>query len=324
MVGYSAAKWGTESSLSLAKASSTRTNSSLALIQANQIRTLDSVSFNAAETAYAANNPQAFPAGGQSATRGLPAGIRGLARAPPPEEPPRTAGPVIPAAVPDTTTGRGARAQRAGRRIFQQRPVRRGNGRQVCAPDGFPGRGAFPRWHRQPLPGPSGALWAGRHRHGAARRIGSATPRPSRTAVLTPGHLSDPGTPTMGPKIVGSRSPTRYTMCDSGASWRRREFRSAWRATLADIGAVSAVFANSCMQRGRLRLLAPRRLANASAAAQPRTGRNQSRIPGFPKGRARELATVTLEPGAAEPSAEAVSVPSRPPVSCFVATQASD
>jgi hypothetical protein len=58
--GYSAAKWGTESSLSLAKASSTRTKASLALIQANQIRTLDSVSFNAAETAYAANNAKLF------------------------------------------------------------------------------------------------------------------------------------------------------------------------------------------------------------------------------------------------------------------------
>jgi hypothetical protein len=58
--GYSAAKWGTESSLSLAKASSTRTKASLALIQANQIRTLDSVSFNAAETAYAAHNTKIY------------------------------------------------------------------------------------------------------------------------------------------------------------------------------------------------------------------------------------------------------------------------
>jgi hypothetical protein len=58
--GFSAAKWGTESSLSLAKASSTRTKASLALIQANQIRTLDSVSFNAAETAYAAHNAKLF------------------------------------------------------------------------------------------------------------------------------------------------------------------------------------------------------------------------------------------------------------------------
>ena len=58
--GYSAAKWGTKSSLSLAKASSTRTKASLALIQANQIRTLDSVSFNAAETAYAAHDTKLF------------------------------------------------------------------------------------------------------------------------------------------------------------------------------------------------------------------------------------------------------------------------
>jgi hypothetical protein len=58
--GYSAAKWGTESSLSLAKASSTRTKASLAQVQATQIRTLDSVSFNAAETAYAAKDPKLF------------------------------------------------------------------------------------------------------------------------------------------------------------------------------------------------------------------------------------------------------------------------
>ena len=58
--GYSAAKWSTESSLSLAKASATRTKASLALIQANQIRTLDSVSFNAAETAFASHNMKLF------------------------------------------------------------------------------------------------------------------------------------------------------------------------------------------------------------------------------------------------------------------------
>jgi hypothetical protein len=70
--GYSAAKWGTESSLSLAKASSTGTKSSLALIEANQIRTLDSVSFNAAETAYAAHNAKLF----HLAVRRLRAGYR--------------------------------------------------------------------------------------------------------------------------------------------------------------------------------------------------------------------------------------------------------
>jgi hypothetical protein len=58
--GYSAAKWGTKSSLSLAQASATRSKASLAQIQATQIRTLDSVSFNAAETAYASHDPKLF------------------------------------------------------------------------------------------------------------------------------------------------------------------------------------------------------------------------------------------------------------------------
>lgn len=58
--GYSAAKWGTESSLSLARASAARSKSSLAEVQATQIRTLDSVSFNAAETAYATHDTRLF------------------------------------------------------------------------------------------------------------------------------------------------------------------------------------------------------------------------------------------------------------------------
>jgi hypothetical protein len=58
--GYSAAKWGSDSSLSLAKASTARSESSAAEIQATQIRTLDSVEFNAVETAYVSHNQQAF------------------------------------------------------------------------------------------------------------------------------------------------------------------------------------------------------------------------------------------------------------------------
>ena len=57
---HSAAKWGTESSISLAKASSTRTKGTRADTKATQIRGLDSISFNAAATAYAANNPALF------------------------------------------------------------------------------------------------------------------------------------------------------------------------------------------------------------------------------------------------------------------------
>ena len=58
--GYSAAKWGTDSSLSLAKASSARSRASADEIQAIQIRTLESVSFNAVETAYISGNVRAF------------------------------------------------------------------------------------------------------------------------------------------------------------------------------------------------------------------------------------------------------------------------
>jgi hypothetical protein len=58
--GYSAAKWSTHASLSLAKASSTRTKANLNQIQATQIRTLDSVSFNAAEAAYLSGNLRLF------------------------------------------------------------------------------------------------------------------------------------------------------------------------------------------------------------------------------------------------------------------------
>lgn len=58
--GYSAAKWGSHSSLLLATASSARSEASAAEIQATQIRTLDSVSFNAIEAAYLTNNLKVF------------------------------------------------------------------------------------------------------------------------------------------------------------------------------------------------------------------------------------------------------------------------
>jgi hypothetical protein len=58
--GYSAAKWSTHASLTLAAASATRTKANLNQIQATQIRTLDSVSFNAAETAFASGDTALF------------------------------------------------------------------------------------------------------------------------------------------------------------------------------------------------------------------------------------------------------------------------
>src|SRR4051794_40795105 len=58
--GYSAAKWSTESSLSLAQASATRTKANRADIEAVQLRTLDSAMFNAALTAYISGDQRVF------------------------------------------------------------------------------------------------------------------------------------------------------------------------------------------------------------------------------------------------------------------------
>ena len=57
--GFAAAKWSTESSVSLAKASALRTKANRADLEALQTETLDSVSFNAWFTAYVAGNKRA-------------------------------------------------------------------------------------------------------------------------------------------------------------------------------------------------------------------------------------------------------------------------
>ncbi len=57
--GYAAAKWGTSSSVALAKASTQRTKANRADLEGLQIRTLDSVSFNAWFSAFIAGNANA-------------------------------------------------------------------------------------------------------------------------------------------------------------------------------------------------------------------------------------------------------------------------
>jgi hypothetical protein len=58
--GYSAAKWGSDSSLSLSRSSSAQNEANLDTVQASQIRTLDSVSFNGLFAAYETHNPKLF------------------------------------------------------------------------------------------------------------------------------------------------------------------------------------------------------------------------------------------------------------------------
>ena len=58
--GFAAAKWGTESSLQLAKASAARTESNRADLESFQLRNFDSLTFNAWFTAYVAGNKTAM------------------------------------------------------------------------------------------------------------------------------------------------------------------------------------------------------------------------------------------------------------------------
>ena len=58
--GYSSAQWDSRSSLSLARSSIARTQASVDAIQASQVNTLNSVDFNAVESAYLAHDQKAF------------------------------------------------------------------------------------------------------------------------------------------------------------------------------------------------------------------------------------------------------------------------
>jgi len=58
--GFAAAKWGTESSLQLAKASAARTEANRADLESFQLKNFDSLTFNAWFTAYVAGNKAAM------------------------------------------------------------------------------------------------------------------------------------------------------------------------------------------------------------------------------------------------------------------------
>ena len=78
--GYGAAKWGTESSLTLAKASADRTRASRADLEGTVTRTLDSASFNAWFTAFTAGNTTAERLAIRRMRPGLSPGLQRLAR----------------------------------------------------------------------------------------------------------------------------------------------------------------------------------------------------------------------------------------------------
>ena len=214
--GYSAAKWGTESSLSLAKASSTRSKASLALIQPR--RSARSTRCRSTRpkppTPPKTSSSSAWPS--TAFAPGLSPGLRGVDRAPPAEEPARTARPVLHAAIPDPTRGRRAGTHRFGRRAIS-RKARQPRARRTST-CGSPSSGRRPvsGRHRQPLPGTRGALWAGRRGRRAARGLNSATAWPSRAALLN----SRPVKAGRNRPEVDGRSPRRIVKTQTLGPWR--------------------------------------------------------------------------------------------------------
>ncbi len=157
--GYSAAKWGTHSSLSLARASSTRTKASLAGIQANQIRTLDSVSFNAVATAFASGNAKLFRVTVHRLRPGYRPAFRAWLATHPLTNPKAPPGPAYMPQyrIPQEAQARALNA-RADAYFTAGEAVRRNRG-QVRAPHRAPGGRAVPDRNWEPLPLPAWARY---------------------------------------------------------------------------------------------------------------------------------------------------------------------
>ena len=184
--GYSAAKWSTHASLSLAKAATTRNKANLASVQALQIRTLDSVSFNAVATAYEAHDARAFALTVKRLRPGYrPAFNAWLATHPlkNPHAPPDPS--YLPQyRIPQEAQAKVLNAQADA--LFTEGEERGGDRGQVRAPHGPAGRGAVPGRDRQPVPAPRGALRIERGGLRPAGRVGHPAARSSRPAAVTP------------------------------------------------------------------------------------------------------------------------------------------
>ena len=100
--GFAAAKWSTESSVSLAKASALRTKANRADLEALVTRTLDSVSFNAWFTAFVAGNKRAEALAKARLRPGYRPAFNAWLATDPGAQPECSAGPVIHAAVRDS------------------------------------------------------------------------------------------------------------------------------------------------------------------------------------------------------------------------------
>ena len=182
--GYAAAKWGTESSLTLASASAARTKANRADTEAIVVRTLDSASFNAWFTAFTAGNANAERLAEKRLRPGYRPAFRAWLATDPEHNPNAPAGPaympqyVIPQeatakahdAQADAAFARGSEAGETADRVHPGNRIPRDRavpgGRQRALPDS-------PGAHR---PDQRGRIVAGVR--------GDPVAEPSRTAVI--------------------------------------------------------------------------------------------------------------------------------------------
>ena len=150
--GYSAAKWGTESSLKLAKASATRTKANRAFQESLTFRTADGILFNAWFAAYLTHNPNGMRLAEKRFRPEYRVAFDAWLATHPFTNPNAPAGPQeMPQYVP---TGRGAItfARRERRRLLRERSEGRRNGRRVRASDRHPCERPVPGRAQHPVP----------------------------------------------------------------------------------------------------------------------------------------------------------------------------
>ena len=170
--GYAAAKWDTESSVSLAKASTLRTRANRADLEALQIRTLDSVSLNAWFAAFTTGNLNAQRLAIKRLRPGYRPAFDAWLATDPAHNPNAPPGPsympqyVIPQAQAATKYDNDRRRRL---REGDQGGDHRG---QVRPRHGVPRDRPLPRRDQWPLPRAPGTLRADRRRRAAARLLG--------------------------------------------------------------------------------------------------------------------------------------------------------
>ena len=186
--GYSAAKWGTESSLNLAKASATRTEANRHFQEGLSYRTADALLFNAWFGAYIAGNKNGMRVAEKRFRPRFEVAFVAWLATHPFAEPERAAGAAVDAAVQTDRGGSLAFARLAGRRVLRAGSECGRNGRRLRARYSGPRERALPPRHQHPVRVTRCAVRAALNRRVAAALGGRTDPLATRPALTLEEH----------------------------------------------------------------------------------------------------------------------------------------